>query len=64
MTLPRRPDRSVRTSPRYSPGTVHSTTMIRSSTAVPDFSRAALRAIDPAVSKAASEESTLWLLPS
>ena len=52
------------TSPMYSSGIVTSTRIIGSSTAGLAFSTASLTAIEPAILKAISDESTSWYEPS
>ena len=58
--LPRRPERLPMTSPMYCSGVSTSTAMTGSSRIGSDFLRASLIAMEPAILKAASEESTSW----
>jgi len=55
---PRRLDRSPMTSPMFSSGVVTSTAIIGSSSAGSALRAASLNAIEPAILKAISEEST------
>ena len=52
------------TSPMYSSGVTTSTDMIGSSSTGLALRRASLKAIEPAILNAISEESTSWYLPS
>ena len=61
---PRRELRSPITSPTYSSGTATVTVMIGSISTAPAFSIASLNAIEPAILKAISDESTEWCWPS
>jgi len=63
-TLPRRLDRSPMMSPMYSSGQLTDTVTMGSSREILSFSQAFLKAREPAILKAISEESTVWKVPS